>query len=124
MADKKLIAKSWYWPHNESPTLTGGKAMFHPNFSCLEPTAVNGDALLEISGVKLYRVSMMGPNNQLIYSFANTMWKNHNRYYVYVPKEIVEIRVTIISGKSPVIKYMTSGALAELNSETIYYQKK
>ncbi len=121
---KKIIAKSWYWPHNESPTLPGGKAMHHPVFTRLEPIAVNGDSLITISGVKLYRISMMAADNRLIYSFANTLWKKHQQYYVYVPPGIVEIRVTIKSGTLPVIKYMTDGALAELTPEIIYYHKK
>jgi hypothetical protein len=121
--DKKIIAKSWYWPHNESPTLPGGKAMKHPVFSRIEPFAIKGDSLVEISGVKLYRVSMIDADNHLVYSFANTLWKNHKLHYVYVPQEIVELRITIASGDTPVIKYLTSGALAKLDNKLIYYQQ-
>jgi hypothetical protein len=128
-AGKKIIEKSWYWPHNKSSALKGGDPQYHPILRRLEPISVNENALIEISGVNLFRISMMDEKGRLVYTFAPSNWKDHGISYIYVPYGIKELRISLEpsqadkKNKSPILEYMRSGALSELNQKKIYYQR-
>ena len=126
-AGKKIIKNSWYWPHNESPALKGGSAQQSPVMNRLEPFAVNENSLLKISGVNVYKASMINPEGKLIYTFAASEWKNHGIQYIYVPYGIIEARLTLKSSNddkdTPIIKYFKTGALAEFTASDLYYKK-
>ena len=129
-AGKKIIKKSWYWPHNQSATLKGGSSQVHPFLRTVEPISVQANSLLKISGDSVFRVSMIGENGKLVYTFAVPKWKKHDINYVYIPREIKEIKVTLGKEKDNkatnklVLTYLKNGTLAELTEKNIYYQNK
>ena len=124
LADGKAItANTWYWPNNNSPTTDGGELLSHASYSTAAPFSVNENSLIEISGENsLYRVTMMGGSGDLVYSFDETVWKNHSPRYVYVPDGVTELRLTLKGGTTPLeITYLNTGELTELDSDSIYY---
>ncbi len=125
---KKIKDKSWYWPHNDSPTIKGGSIQSHPFMRTLEPITVNGNSLLKIEGDSLYSASMIDKDGKLVYTFSIPKWKKHKISYIYVPPEIKEIKITLNKAKDNPLKnrlkltYLKDGALASLTEKDIYYK--